>query len=289
MVEAETVAPRDVLILARGVRLAADAALTGAVNLSVDASVLTGESQPLERIVGDAVHADTIVLSGEGEAVVTATGLATRRPKAAEDAAASGDAIFRIETRSARRIVLDREPPHWHRAQLRRTADDPYRSVACVRDHSGGAADPHHYGPRPRRVSTVAAELPGQAQAWVAPLGGFDCGCSYRASGQGGQGVAESPSRGAGVPTPLGAESQSGTRRNQAAGGVPGAHPCRGPHRRPIKRASDHLSLIRMRLTSSMACRDFGSVTVRTPFWNEAVTLSASTSAGNRTRRSNCP
>ncbi len=78
MVEAETVVPGDVLILARGVRLAADAELTVAVNLSVDASVLTGESQPLERTVGDAVHAGTIVLSGEGEAVVTATGLATR-------------------------------------------------------------------------------------------------------------------------------------------------------------------------------------------------------------------
>jgi Ca2+-transporting ATPase len=49
-----------------------------AVNLSIDESTLTGESLPVEKSVGNAVHAGTIVVTGEGEGEVTATGAATR-------------------------------------------------------------------------------------------------------------------------------------------------------------------------------------------------------------------
>lgn len=78
MVDAETVVPRDLLILAPGTRLAADAKLTGALNLSVDEATLTGESLPAEKAVGDTVFAGTVVVAGEGEAIISATGGATR-------------------------------------------------------------------------------------------------------------------------------------------------------------------------------------------------------------------
>ena len=77
-VDTETVVPGDVLILVPGTRLAADARLISAVNLSVDEATLTGESLPAEKAAGDVVYAGTVVTAGEGEAEVTATGGATR-------------------------------------------------------------------------------------------------------------------------------------------------------------------------------------------------------------------
>jgi P-type Ca2+ transporter type 2C len=52
MVDAVTVVPGDVMILMRGARLAADAKLSRAVNLSIDESTLTGESLPAEKTLG---------------------------------------------------------------------------------------------------------------------------------------------------------------------------------------------------------------------------------------------
>lgn len=76
--DTETVVAGDVLILVPGTRLAADARLGRAVNLSVDESPLTGESLPAEKSVGDVVYAGTVVMAGEGDAEATATGSATR-------------------------------------------------------------------------------------------------------------------------------------------------------------------------------------------------------------------
>ncbi|MEC5150560.1 cation-transporting P-type ATPase [Cryobacterium sp. GrIS_2_6] len=76
--DTETVVPGDLLILAPGVRVAADATLTDTINFSVDESTLTGESLPAEKSVGDVVYAGTVVLAGEGEGEATATGSATR-------------------------------------------------------------------------------------------------------------------------------------------------------------------------------------------------------------------
>ena len=76
--DTETVVPGDLLILVPGARVAADAMLTGAINLSVDESALTGESLPAEKSVGDAVYAGTVAVAGEGEGEATATGGSTR-------------------------------------------------------------------------------------------------------------------------------------------------------------------------------------------------------------------
>ncbi|GAA4333836.1 hypothetical protein GCM10023162_37940 [Klenkia terrae] len=80
----------DLLALAAGDVVGADARLLAAVRLQVDEALLTGESQPSERDAGfladpDApagdragmVHAGSTVLRGSGTAVVVATGPAT--------------------------------------------------------------------------------------------------------------------------------------------------------------------------------------------------------------------
>jgi magnesium-transporting ATPase (P-type) len=83
--------PGDVLLLAEGDRISADARVIEVVGLAVDESTLTGESVPMPRIsealpsppaeafeAPNLVFAGTFVASGSGSAVVVATGGATR-------------------------------------------------------------------------------------------------------------------------------------------------------------------------------------------------------------------
>jgi P-type Ca2+ transporter type 2C len=95
-VDAESLVPGDVLLLAEGDRVSADARVVESHELRVDQSSLTGESRavrrtaapgepvppgttgrrpPAERVNG--VFAGTTVSSGRGKAVVAATGMAT--------------------------------------------------------------------------------------------------------------------------------------------------------------------------------------------------------------------
>jgi len=67
----------DLLVLAEGDIVPADAVLVESVGLLVDESAMTGESVPVDRIVDDAVQAGTVVVRGRGQAVVTATGAAS--------------------------------------------------------------------------------------------------------------------------------------------------------------------------------------------------------------------
>lgn len=79
--QAQTLAGRelvrgDLLLLAEGDRVAADAELLSAGELQVDESLLTGESVPVGKSAGGmlALHAGTLVVDGQGLARVTATG-----------------------------------------------------------------------------------------------------------------------------------------------------------------------------------------------------------------------
>jgi Ca2+-transporting ATPase len=64
----------DLLILAEGDRVPADARLIAATDLTVDESLLTGESLPVDKRAGDAVFSGTLLVRGQGRAEVTATG-----------------------------------------------------------------------------------------------------------------------------------------------------------------------------------------------------------------------
>jgi P-type Ca2+ transporter type 2C len=90
VVPAEQLVRGDVVLLAEGDRISADARVVVAHELRVDQSSLTGESRPVRRTAvavppGDRppaeqlnrVFAGTMVTSGRGEAVVTATGMRT--------------------------------------------------------------------------------------------------------------------------------------------------------------------------------------------------------------------
>ncbi len=67
----------DLLLLAEGDRVPADARVMVARNLMLDESLLTGESQPVAKAVGDVIYAATTVVSGQVSAQVFAIGLAT--------------------------------------------------------------------------------------------------------------------------------------------------------------------------------------------------------------------
>ena len=81
---ATEVVPGDVLLLARGDRVAADARLLQASRLEVDEASLTGESVPVAKMVSGGPDATRVVLAGSdvtvgtGLAVVFAVGLDTR-------------------------------------------------------------------------------------------------------------------------------------------------------------------------------------------------------------------
>lgn len=93
-IEAERIVPGDVLVLAEGDRIPADAILLEAHSLYVNLSTLNGESAPVRRqALPDAaereldahnlVFAGTTVVSGSGRAVVFATGATTEFGKIA--------------------------------------------------------------------------------------------------------------------------------------------------------------------------------------------------------------
>jgi len=67
----------DLLSLAAGDIVPADAEVRAERSLLVDESVLTGESVPVARPVGGQLHAGTVITRGSAEAVVTATGRLT--------------------------------------------------------------------------------------------------------------------------------------------------------------------------------------------------------------------
>jgi len=64
----------DLVLLAEGDRVPADIALLTASNLTVDESMLTGESVPVVKLVPDCVYAGTLITQGMASGSVTATG-----------------------------------------------------------------------------------------------------------------------------------------------------------------------------------------------------------------------
>ena len=111
------VARGDVIVLAEGDRVPADAVLVTAQDLSADESLLTGEAVPLRKVPGDAgearpggedqpmVFSGSLIVRGTGVAAVTATGSASEIGKI-------GTSLGQLETetphlqRQMRKLVI---------------------------------------------------------------------------------------------------------------------------------------------------------------------------------------
>jgi Ca2+-transporting ATPase len=96
----------DLLLLAEGDRVPADALLAEAVQLRVDESLLTGESLPVDKRAGDPVHAGTLVVSGQGRGEVTATGPRSELGRIGVSLATLEAGRTRLEEETARVVRL---------------------------------------------------------------------------------------------------------------------------------------------------------------------------------------
>lgn len=76
-VDVRDLVPGDLILLEAGDRVGADATLVEAGALTLDESMMTGESVPVPRDAGGVVLSGTFVTQGSGRAVVTATGADT--------------------------------------------------------------------------------------------------------------------------------------------------------------------------------------------------------------------
>jgi len=88
-IAANHLVPGDIILLEAGDRIPADARLVEVVNLSIDESILTGESVPVQKLtapiegeataadMGNMVHMGCGVVNGKGVAVITGTGMKT--------------------------------------------------------------------------------------------------------------------------------------------------------------------------------------------------------------------
>ncbi|SEW26528.1 Ca2+-transporting ATPase [Cognatiyoonia koreensis] len=99
-IPAREIVPGDILVLAAGAKVAADARLLQSVDLSVDESVLTGESVPVSKDSdADTVLAGTSVVAGRAEAQVVATGTATAFGKVADLTVSVGLKVTNLQSK----------------------------------------------------------------------------------------------------------------------------------------------------------------------------------------------
>jgi len=104
VVDATQVVRGDVLVLGAGAQVPADATVLVGNGLLLDTSMLTGESEPTFATDGAALFAGTFVVEGEADAVVTATGDATRLAGIARLTVGREEPITPL-TRELRRLV----------------------------------------------------------------------------------------------------------------------------------------------------------------------------------------
>jgi len=87
---AATLVPGDLVRLEAGDRIPADGTAVRSESLSIDESLLTGESLPIEKSEGDDLRSGTLVMRGRAELLVTRTGPSSTMGRLA-------DALSRIE------------------------------------------------------------------------------------------------------------------------------------------------------------------------------------------------
>jgi Ca2+-transporting ATPase len=96
----------DLLLLAEGDRVSADARLVAAGDLELDESLLTGESLPVGRGPGDGVFSGTLVVKGQGRAVVSATGARSELGRIGQSLAVLDPGKTALERETARIVRL---------------------------------------------------------------------------------------------------------------------------------------------------------------------------------------
>ncbi|TCC21578.1 HAD-IC family P-type ATPase [Kribbella sindirgiensis] len=85
-IDAGDVVQDDLVRLRAGDQVLADGVVTAADGLEIDESLLTGESEPVNKAAGDEVRSGSIVVAGTGEFVARAVGAATYAAKLAAEA-----------------------------------------------------------------------------------------------------------------------------------------------------------------------------------------------------------
>ncbi|MBS0336446.1 MAG: cation-translocating P-type ATPase [Proteobacteria bacterium] len=96
----------DLMLLAEGDRVPADARLLATNDLMVDESLLTGESLPAEKAAGMAVFSGTLVVKGQGRAEVTHTGVRTEFGRIGVSLAGLDSEKTRLQTETARVVKI---------------------------------------------------------------------------------------------------------------------------------------------------------------------------------------
>ncbi|HET9796038.1 MAG TPA: HAD-IC family P-type ATPase [Thermoanaerobaculia bacterium] len=74
----EEIVPGDILVIREGDVLHADGTVAWSAHLAIDESMLTGESEPKDKIAGTPFYAGSRVLTGQGGGEVASTGLRTQ-------------------------------------------------------------------------------------------------------------------------------------------------------------------------------------------------------------------
>ncbi len=106
-IPASMVVPGDIAILSEGERVPADGDVVEAEGLSIDESLLTGESVPVDKLAADTqAYAGTLVVRGHGAIHVTATGARTETGRLGASLAAMVDAPTHLQRNTARLVRL---------------------------------------------------------------------------------------------------------------------------------------------------------------------------------------
>jgi Ca2+-transporting ATPase len=96
----------DLLLLAEGDRVPADARLAAGADLTLDESLLTGESLPVARRAGEQVFSGTLVVKGQGRAEVFATGVRSELGRIGVSLATLDAGKTALESETARIVKL---------------------------------------------------------------------------------------------------------------------------------------------------------------------------------------
>ena len=106
-IPARLVVPGDVALLSEGERVPADGEVIEAEGLSIDESLLTGESVAVDKLAADnQAYAGTLVVRGHGAIHVTATGAGTETGKLGASLAAIVDGPTHLQRTTARLVRL---------------------------------------------------------------------------------------------------------------------------------------------------------------------------------------